>query len=424
MSRVISQDLQASGVAQVIVVLKQPPGARGAGAGAAAGAPTRGMRRGGGGASMQGLERHFRHSELSQDSALAASNLTAAAAVAPNVRYYPNLGVALGTVDRAGLASLRSDPAVASVNGAPNLSLIAPERIADAKLTVNRTWGLAALKAPELWAKGFTGKGILVGHLDTGVDGKHPALKTAIGAFAEFDMLGFELTPTPAARDSGEHGTHTAATIAGRPVQGRHVGMAPDAMLASALVIEGGNAVARVLGGMDWAVGQNCRILSMSLGFRGWWEDFIPIARILRRYQVLPVWAVGNEGPGTSRSPGNYPQALSVGAMDKDKTVAWFSSSQRFQRRRDPLVPDLIGPGVGVTSAKPGGGWQDMDGTSMATPHIAGLAALLMQARPKASVGRIERAIFESCTLDPKQPRDRANRGLPDGLKALALLTP
>ncbi len=373
---------------------------------------------------MQGLERHFRHSELSQDSALAASSLTAAAAVAPNVRYYPNLGVALGTVDRAGLASLRSDPAVASVNGAPNLSLIAPERIADAKLTVNRTWGLQALKAPELWAKGFTGKGILVGHLDTGVDGKHPALKTAIGAFAEFDMLGFELTPTPAARDSGEHGTHTAATIAGRPVGGRHVGMAPDALLASALVIEGGNAVARVLGGMDWAVGQNCRILSMSLGFRGWWEDFIPIARILRRYQVLPVWAVGNEGPGTSRSPGNYPQALSVGAMDKDKTVAWFSSSQRFQRRRDPLVPDLIGPGVGVTSAKPGGGWQDMDGTSMATPHIAGLAALLMQARPKASVGRIERAIFESCTLDPKQPRDRANRGLPDGLKALALLTP
>jgi subtilisin family serine protease len=114
---------------------------------------------------------------------------------------------------------------------------------------------------------------------------------------------------------------------------------------------------------------------------------------------------------------------LSVGAMDKNHSVADFSSSQRFQRRRDPLVPDLIGPGVGVTSAKPGGGWQDMDGTSMATPHIAGLAALLMSAKPKASVGRIERAIFESCTLDPSMPRDRANRGLPDGLKALALLT-
>jgi len=200
--------------------------------------------------------------------------------------------------------------------------------------------------------------------------------------------------------------------------------MAPEAMLASALVIEGGNAIARVLGGMDWAVGQHVRVLSMSLGFRGWWEDFVPITRILRSRQVLPVFAVGNEGPGTSRSPGNYSQSLSVGAMDKNHSVAYFSSSQRFQRTRDPLVPDLIGPGVGITSAKPGGGWQDMDGTSMATPHIAGLAALLMQARPKATIARIERAIFESCQLEPTMPADRANRGLPDGVRALALLAP
>lgn len=417
MSRVIIQDLEATGVAQVIVVLKQPPAPAALGAGAA-------LRRPMLAAPIGGLERHFRHSELSQDSALAASNLTPPNAVAPPVRYYPNLGVALGTVDRAGLAALRSDAAVASVQGAPKLSLIAPERIADAKLTVNRTWGLTALKAPELWVEGYTGHGILVGHLDTGVDAQHPALKGAVASFAEFDMLGFELTPAPAPHDSGEHGTHTAATIVGRSVQGKNVGMAPDAKLASALVIEGGNAVARVLGGMDWAVGQGVRILSMSLGFRGWWEDFIPITRILRRQRILPVFAVGNEGPGTSRSPGNYPQALSVGAMDKDHTVIWFSSSQEFQRKRDPLVPDLIGPGVAVTSAKPGGGWQEMDGTSMATPHIAGLAALLMQARPNASIRRIERAIFDSCTLEPTMPQDRANRGLPDGLRALALLTP
>ncbi|MGZ9116841.1 MAG: S8 family serine peptidase, partial [Methylocystis sp.] len=156
--------------------------------------------------------------------------------------------------------------------------------------------------------------------------------------------------------DSGDHGTHTAATILGRPVRGNHVGMAPDAMLASALVIEGGNVVARVLGGMDWAVGQGVRVLSMSLGFRGWWGDFIPITRILRRQRILPIFAVGNEGPGTSRSPGNYPQVLSVGAMDRDHTVVGFSSSQEFPRTLARLVPDLVGPGVAVTSAKPGGG--------------------------------------------------------------------
>src|SRR3954454_3820242 len=418
MSRLISQDLDATGVAQVIVVLKEAP------------APAVGARvtRGGPGEPAEqplaGLERHFRSSELSQDSALAASELMPADATAPTVRYYPNLGVALGTVDRAGLAALRADPSVASVQGAPRISLIAPERIADAKLTTNQTWGLKALKAPQLWSQGFTGKGILVGHLDTGAAGKHAALKGAIQTFAEFDNLGFEITPAPKPHDSGEHGSHTAATIAGRPVQGRNVGMAPEAMLACALVIEGGNAVARVLGGMDWAVGQRVRVLSMSLGFRGWWEDFVPITRILRSRQVLPVFAVGNEGPGTSRSPGNYSQSLSVGAMDRDHTVADFSSSQRFKRTRDALVPDLLGPGVGITSAKPGGGWQDMDGTSMATPHIAGLAALLMQARPKATIARIERAIFESCQLEPTMPSDRANRGLPDGVRALALLAP
>ena len=234
-------------------------------------------------------------------------------------------------------------------------------------------------------------------------------------------MLGFEMSPAPAARDSGDHGTHTAATIAGRPVQGRHVGMAPGAMLASALVIEGGNAVARVLGGMDWAVGQRVRILSMSLGFRGWWEDFIPISRILRRRQVLPIFAVGNEGPGTSRSPGNYSQALSVGAIERDKTVADFSSSQEFTRSRDRIVPDLVGPGVAVTSARPGGGWQEMDGTSMATPHIAGLAALLMQARPKATIARVERAIFESCVrsaVDAARSGQPGAAGRPEGAGA------
>src|SRR4051812_7655669 len=134
MSRLITQDLEATGVAQVIVVLKPTAAAR-------ARAPEAAAERPAVEAGIRDFDRHFRQSELSQDSALAASDLTAAAAEAPRVRYYPNLGVALGTVDRAGLAALRSDRAVASVQGAPKLSLIAPERIAASKLTVKRTWG-------------------------------------------------------------------------------------------------------------------------------------------------------------------------------------------------------------------------------------------------------------------------------------------
>jgi subtilisin len=81
--------------------------------------------------------------------------------------------------------------------------------------------------------------------------------------------------------------------------------------------------------------------------------------------RVLPVIAVGNEGPGTSRSPGNYPKSLSVGAHDSRFAVAGFSPSQRLNRRTQPLVPDVVGPGVDVISAGPGGAWQSLSGTSM-----------------------------------------------------------
>ena len=404
MSRLLTQNLSASGVASCIVVLSDE-----------AASSMESVRR---------LEGHFTHSDLSQDAALsrAMGRPEDGDAGSGSVQYYENLGVFYGTVDRGGLAALRSERAVASVSAAPQLSLIRPDRIEVAALATSRTWGIDALGVPALWDQGITGDGVVVGHLDTGADGKHPALVDAIKSFAEFDSFGRKVTPAPKAHDTDEHGTHTAATIAGREVAGKHVGVAPGAKLASAIVIEGGQVVARVLGGMDWAVGEGVKVLSMSLGFRGFWEDFLPLTKVLRRRGVLPVFAVGNEGPGTSRSPGNYPEALSVGAMDQAQAVADFSSSQRFARRRDPVVPDLVAPGVNVISAKPGGGFQSMDGSSMATPHIAGLAALLFQARPRATVSAVERAIIRSCALPAGVDPERANHGMPNASKALAAL--
>ena len=144
--------------------------------------------------------------------------------------------------------------------------------------------------------------------------------------------------------------------------------------------------------------------------------------RVLRRRNVLPIFAVGNEGPGTSRSPGNYAEAISVGAYDRRKRVADFSSSQRFQRSVDAQVPDLVLPGVGVISARPGGGFQSMDGTSMATPHLAGLAALLLEAHPNHTLDAVESAIFNSCARPTGMLLSRGNRGIPDATRALDLL--
>jgi len=431
MSSYIQSELAARGVAQVIVVLKPETPAVKAGEAVAA-TPTEARR-------VPGLARlasHFEAAETSQASQLATAARLGrplrpairagrarkrAPVKVPAARYYPHLGILMGTTTRDGLTALRSDKRVARVVAAPAFSLIRPSFKALARLTTTLSWGIRALKADRLWQEGLTGKGVLIGHLDTGVDGKHPALKGAIAHFAEFDDFGRPVQPAPSPFDSDDHGTHTAATIAGRAVNGRHVGVAPGARLASAAVIEGGDVLARVLGGMDWAVGRKVRVLSMSLGLRGWWDDFVVLTRILRQRGVLPVFAVGNEGPGTSRSPGNYPEALSVGAHDEDWKVADFSSSQRFRRAADPLVPDLVAPGVGIVSAMPGGGWQIMDGTSMAAPHVAGLAALLMEAAPDHAIDVVESAIFRSCTRRGMSV-ERCNRGVPDGLRALKFL--
>jgi subtilisin len=247
-------------------------------------------------------------------------------------------------------------------------------------------------------------------------------LTGAIKSFAEFDMAG-DRVPNAQPSDSDEHGTHTAGTIVGRTVSKGAFGMAPEAQLASAMVIEGGQVIDRILGGMDWVIGEGARIMSMSLGLRGFTPAFQAVIDALRAANVLPVIAVGNEGPNTSRSPGNYVNVLSVGAIGSDDQVADFSSSQQFNRPSNPLCPDVVAPGVGILSSVPGGKFKTMDGSSMATPHVAGLAALLLQAKPTATATQLENAIIGSCTLPAGVPQARGSHGVPDAERAFMLLT-
>ena len=340
---------------------------------------------------------------------------------APTFRVFPNLGLALGTTTLDKLAGLRADNRVDALSQSPELSLIRPVARNAARPSPKPTWGLQRLRVPEAWAAGYTGKGVIVGHLDTGVDGKHPALAGAIHAFAEFDLAG-NLVVDAIARDSDEHGTHTAGTIAGRASRTRAIGVAPGCKLASALVIEGGDVVSRILGGMDWVIEQGARILSMSLGLRGYTTAFQAVVDALRAANVLPVIAVGNEFAGTSRSPGNYANVLSVGACDVGNRVADFSSSERFSRSDDPIVPDLVAPGVAVLSCVPGRKYMTMDGTSMAAPHVAGLAAVLGQAAPRATASDLEAAILASCRRPATMDPERCNMGVPDPIEALRRL--
>ncbi len=422
----IEQQLSATGEAQIIVMLAPPRAGLAAAVTAAAVAPSSDL------LSCFKLTENSRWSMLARSMPFAAraTGRTAAAAAAvarpqpTPVRVFKNLNVLIGNVDRAGLQAVAGHNEVVKITGTPRISLIAPTRKAAAKLTTANTWGIERLRVPALWKQGLSGKAVKVAHLDTGVDGKHPALKSgAIAQFVQFDFVGNRVNPDPVPFDSGEHGTHTAGTIAGRPVQNKSIGVAPGAQLLSAMVIEGGDDVSRVLGGLDWAIENKPGVLSMSLGFPGIVNDFIDIFGVLRQHDILPCIAVGNEGPATSRSPGNYTDVVSVGACDINNQVADFSSSQRFDRPENPLVPDLLAPGVNVISAKPGGAFQAMDGTSMATPHTAGLSALLREAAPNRTAAEIEDAIYQSCKLPAGIPADRGNRGIPDAVAAFKLLT-
>jgi subtilisin len=342
-------------------------------------------------------------------------------AEAPVMRAYPALRAVLGDVHTDGLERLTQHPTVRYVASSLPLRLIRPVAAAAVRRPRSTTtWGIEMLEIPRLWAAGLRGRGVRVGHLDTGVDRSHLALLKAVRDYMLTDYDGFEV-PGARARDTDEHGTHTAATIAGRAVAGRYVGVAPEAQLYCTTVIEGGNGTARILAGLDWVIRQGARIINLSLGMPGYHEDFHELIEAVRGRGVLTVAAVGNDFPGSSRSPGNYDNVLSVGACDSALRVAEFSSSQWFARAGNPLVPDLVAPGVGVVSARSGGGYLELSGTSMATAHITGLAALLWGAKPSASMTDIENAISDSCTRGG-MPQDRANRGLPNGVRAYELL--
>lgn len=113
----------------------------------------------------------------------------------------------------------------------------------------------------------------------------------------------------------------------------------------------------------------------------------------------------------------NYDEAVSVGALERDGSVARFSSFERVERDRS--VPDLIAPGGDIESALPGGGYQSMSGTSMAAPHISGLAALLMEAASDATEDEVEDAIFQSCSELGQEDPNSFGHGVPDAVEAL-----
>jgi subtilisin len=210
--------------------------------------------------------------------------------------------------------------------------------------------------------------------------------------------------------------------MVGKPFKGSTFGVAPDAKLAAAIVIEGGDVPARVVGGLDWCVGQGVRLVNISLGLSTFEPQFSIILRLLRQRNVLPIVAIGNEGAQTSRTPGNLPEALSVGAIDESDQIWFSSSSQQMAESPKRYVPVLIAPGAGIWSCVPGEKLTSLSGTSMTAPHVTALAALLLEHRQETSADDLEKAIVASCKRPAAISTLRGNNGVPDGVAALAAL--
>ncbi|WP_328902867.1 S8 family serine peptidase [Streptomyces sp. NBC_00441] len=285
-------------------------------------------------------------------------------------------------------------------------AVVRPDRRVRATLDVS----VPQIGAPEVWKSGYDGSGVKVAVLDTGIDFGHPDFEGRV-----LDSESF--IPGQDVQDGRGHGTHVASTVAGSGAasDGKYKGVAPGAGLLIGKVLDntGNGDESTVIAGMEWAVAQGADIVSMSLGApteEG--SDLLSEAvdALSESSGALFVIAAGNTGPGRSTvaSPGTALTALTVGAVDRQDRLADFSG--RGPTASGALKPEITAPGVGIVAARAadthigkdvGAFYTALDGTSMATPHVAGAAALLAQQHPGWRAARLKDALVSAAQTGP-----------------------
>jgi subtilisin family serine protease len=274
------------------------------------------------------------------------------------------------------------------------------------------TWGLQAIRAN---LSSLTGRGVKIAVLDTGVDTDHPDLAGRIDDTASF-------VPGETVEDGHGHGTHCIGTAAGPagPQQGPRYGVATEARILAGKVLsnEGIGADGQILAGMAWAVARGARVISMSLGAQVRPGELFPqtyeqLAQRALQRGTLIVAAAGNESRRPESvvpvgRPANCPSILAVASLDKSLTTSFFSCGAINGAGGEI---NIAAPGRDVHSAAPGGGYQSMSGTSMATPHVAGVVALLAEANPNASSDGLKASLL-SGAFPLTQPVEDVGSGL------------
>ena len=260
-------------------------------------------------------------------------------------------------------------------------------------------WGITRVKAPAAWATS-RGKGVKLVVIDTGIDMTHPELSGIIKG-------GWNAISTAATfNDDNGHGTHCAGTIAAKDDDKGVVGVAPEIDLYGVKVLDenGSGTFDDVIAGMLWAVENKMEIASMSLGANSGNQALEDAVEAMRKGGVILIAAAGNSG-GSVGYPAAYPGAIAISASDSRDKLASFSS-------RGPSVA-VIAPGVAVKSTYMGGGYSSLSGTSMATPHVAGLTALYVATHKGATPEQARAGLAAASTKLVGVPDIGQGAGLP-----------
>lgn len=369
-------------------------------------------------------------------------------------RPFERFGVALAEcpsagVERLRLAGLRVEPNGNVSVSVGSLKVLGPYVAGGPEQEVPSlwSWAVSRVSADLVWRYlGEDGLGAVVAVLDTGLDPSHPLLQERLIGWAEFDAKGRPVCSSP--HDTHGHGTWVSSVIAGGTPD-TPFGVAPGARLLVALVLPYGRGTfAQVLAGLEWALEpyDTCTkvrlnvtpdVVNMSFGAPGNYSSVLlpAIARLIER-GIVPVAAVGNEGPYSSSNPGNVWGVIGVGATGFDNEVAPFSSYEEVEWPEPPErwpfkeeypkayhKPDVVAPGVSVPGAFPGGLLAIGDGTSGSAAVVSGIAALVSaNLRARGLSGpRLVEAVYDALTLTAEaegQPGE--GRGLVDAFLSVA----
>ncbi|MGD6832412.1 cell wall-binding repeat-containing protein [Sutcliffiella halmapala] len=297
-------------------------------------------------------------------------------------------------------------------------------------------WNINQVEAPRVWNEfGIDGSGVVVGLIDTGAHWSHEALKEKWRGYDPldpnnpnpvgnwFDAVSNQSMPYDLA--SIPHGSHVLGTILGQdPAGNNKIGVAPGAkwIAARAFTEQGGQDSWLLAAGQFMLAPNGDPSLAPDIVNNSWGggagldEWYRPMVQAWRDAGILPVFSAGNAYPNKVSAPGNYPESYAVAATDSQNRRGSFSSVGAGPYA-DDLKPDIAAPGVNIRSSVPTGYEGGWNGTSMAAPHISGVAALLRSVDASLTVDQLEDIINETAIpLTDSQYPTAPNHGYGNGL--------